>query len=144
MGRKVNERRSGIQDGFSSVTRSSGRKRGQVIEPHSDDPVIHPNVTIASMTDRVAALVMRKRGFLWWRLALIPTSLATLWLFVSLGYLFVDGIGIWGLNWPGTWGFAILSYVWWIAIASAGPSSPPCSIWCVPTGARRSTALPRQ
>ena len=71
-------------------------KRGQLIEPHSDDPVIHPNVTIASMTDRVAALVMRERGFLWWYLALIPTSLATLWLLVSLGYLFVYGVGVWG------------------------------------------------
>ena len=95
-------------------------KRGQIIEPHPDDPVVLPNVTIGPLTDRIAALVMRERGFLWWYLALIPTSLAALWLLVSLGYLFVNGVGIWGLNWPVMWGFAILSYVWWIAIASGG------------------------
>jgi Ni/Fe-hydrogenase subunit HybB-like protein len=95
-------------------------KRGQVVPPRLDDPVLAPNVTIASLTDRIAALATRERGFLWWYLALVPCSLAALWLLVSLGYLFVDGIGIWGLNWPVMWGFAILSYVWWIAIASGG------------------------
>lgn len=92
----------------------------QAIVPCPDDPVVYPYVTIASLTDRVAALVMRERGFLWWYLALIPSSLAALWLLVSLVYLFFEGIGIWGLNWPVMWGFAILSYVWWIAIASGG------------------------
>jgi Ni/Fe-hydrogenase subunit HybB-like protein len=98
----------------------SDPKEGQrfPLQPH--DPVVHPNVTIASMTDHITALALRERGFLWWYLALIPTSLAMLWLFVSLGYLFVNGVGIWGLNWPVMWGFAILSYVWWIAIASGG------------------------
>jgi Ni/Fe-hydrogenase subunit HybB-like protein len=95
-------------------------KRGQVVRPRLDDPVVAPNVTIATLTDRIAALATRERGFLWWYLALIPCSLAALWLLVSLGYLFVKGIGIWGLNWPVMWGFAILSYVWWIAIASGG------------------------
>ncbi len=39
---------------------------------------------------------------------------------VSICYLFCAGIGIWGIDWPVVWGFAILSYVWWIAIASGG------------------------
>lgn len=95
-------------------------RRGQVVPPRLDDPVLLREITIASMTDRVVALVIRERGFLWWYLALIPTSLATLWLLVALGYLFVNGVGVWGLNWPVMWGFAILSYVWWIAIASGG------------------------
>ena len=44
----------------------------------------------------------------------------TLLLVVSILYLFYAGIGIWGVSWPVAWGFAILSYVWWIAIASGG------------------------
>ena len=44
----------------------------------------------------------------------------TLLLVVAIGYLFYAGIGIWGVSWPVMWGFAILSYVWWIAIASGG------------------------
>ena len=35
-------------------------------------------------------------------------------------WLFYAGIGIWGIDWPVVWGFAIINYVWWIAIASGG------------------------
>ncbi|MGC2223071.1 MAG: NrfD/PsrC family molybdoenzyme membrane anchor subunit [Methylocella sp.] len=35
-------------------------------------------------------------------------------------WLFYAGIGIWGVDWPVVWGFAIINYVWWIAIASGG------------------------
>ena len=31
-----------------------------------------------------------------------------------------EGIGVWGVDWPVVWGFAIINYVWWIAIASGG------------------------
>lgn len=95
-------------------------RHGQVVPPRADDPVVRPSVTIASMTDRIVALATRERGFLWWYLALIPSSLAAILLPVSLGYLFVNGVGVWGINWPVMWGFAILCYVWWIAIASGG------------------------
>ena len=49
-----------------------------------------------------------------------PCMALTLLLVRAIGYLFYAGIGIWGINWPVMWGFAILSYVWWIAIASGG------------------------
>ena len=35
-------------------------------------------------------------------------------------WLFYAGIGIWGIDWPVVWGFAIINYVWWIAIAIGG------------------------
>ena len=38
----------------------------------------------------------------------------------SILYLFYAGVGIWGIDWPVAWGFAIINYVWWIAIASGG------------------------
>ena len=38
----------------------------------------------------------------------------------SIVYLFYAGVGIWGIDWPVAWGFAIINYVWWIAIASGG------------------------
>jgi len=34
--------------------------------------------------------------------------------------LFVRGIGIWGVNIPIGWGFAIVNFVWWIGIGHAG------------------------
>nr|WP_282572221.1 quinol:electron acceptor oxidoreductase subunit ActD [Roseomonas acroporae] len=37
-----------------------------------------------------------------------------------MGWLFVEGIGIWGVNTSVVWGFAIANYVWWIGIGNAG------------------------
>ena len=85
-----------------------------------DDPVVDPGLSIASMTDRVCAIALRERAYLWWWIAFVPCMVLTLLLVVSIAYLFYAGIGIWGINWPVMWGFAILSYVWWIAIASGG------------------------
>jgi Ni/Fe-hydrogenase subunit HybB-like protein len=85
-----------------------------------DDSVVDPRLTIAAMTDRVCAIALREKPFLWWWIAFVPCMALTLLLVISIGYLFYAGIGIWGVNWPVMWGFAILSYVWWIAIASGG------------------------
>ena len=72
------------------------------------------------MTDRICAIALREKAFLWWWIAFVPCMALALLLVVAIGYLFYAGIGIWGINWPVMWGFAILSYVWWIAIASGG------------------------
>ncbi|MEC8932618.1 MAG: NrfD/PsrC family molybdoenzyme membrane anchor subunit, partial [Candidatus Latescibacterota bacterium] len=41
-------------------------------------------------------------------------------LLISVTYLLVKGTGIWGLNVPVGWGFAIINFVWWIGIGHAG------------------------
>ena len=41
-------------------------------------------------------------------------------LFVSLAWLLTKGVGIWGINIPIGWGFAIVNFVWWIGIGHAG------------------------
>ncbi len=38
----------------------------------------------------------------------------------AVGYLLFKGIGIWGINIPVGWGFAIVNFVWWIGIGHAG------------------------
>ena len=39
---------------------------------------------------------------------------------VAIGYLLIVGVGIWGINIPVGWGFAIVNFVWWIGIGHAG------------------------
>ena len=39
---------------------------------------------------------------------------------VAIIVLFTKGIGVWGVNSTVVWGYAIASYVWWIAIGSGG------------------------
>jgi molybdopterin-containing oxidoreductase family membrane subunit len=41
-------------------------------------------------------------------------------LFFSIAYLLSVGVGIWGINIPVAWGFAIVNFVWWIGIGHAG------------------------
>ena len=38
----------------------------------------------------------------------------------SIGWLLLKGVGIWGVNIPVAWGFAIVNFVWWIGIGHAG------------------------
>jgi molybdopterin-containing oxidoreductase family membrane subunit len=41
-------------------------------------------------------------------------------LLYAVTYLFAIGVGIWGINIPIGWGFAIINFVWWIGIGHAG------------------------
>ena len=41
-------------------------------------------------------------------------------LMVAVTWLFVRGVGIWGIMIPVAWGFAIVNFVWWIGIGHAG------------------------
>ncbi|HEY4171509.1 MAG TPA: NrfD/PsrC family molybdoenzyme membrane anchor subunit, partial [Rhodopila sp.] len=84
------------------------------------EPVTLPGSNNPDMTDHVSAIALRAQPFLWWWIAVAPAALLTSVLIGSILYLFYAGVGIWGIDWPVAWGFAIINYVWWIAIASGG------------------------
>lgn len=83
-------------------------------------PVIEPGQDLVSVSDRVSDIVLRQRTPRWWWIGFILSSLLLLVLVIAMINLFVAGIGIWGVNIPVAWGFAIANYVWWIGIASGG------------------------
>ncbi len=39
---------------------------------------------------------------------------------IAVTWLLLKGVGIWGINIPVAWGFAIINLVWWIGIGHAG------------------------
>jgi molybdopterin-containing oxidoreductase family membrane subunit len=83
-------------------------------------PVMGPGHSYASVTDKISALVLTQRTPRWWFVG-FGISFALLMLFlVSVLYLFAQGVGIWGVNIPVGWGFAIISFVWWVGIGHAG------------------------
>jgi len=88
--------------------------------PLVQDPVVLPGPSNGSMTDQISMIVLRKKAFFWWWIAIIPVSLLTGLLVGAILWLFYAGVGIWGVDWPVAWGFAIINYVWWIGIASGG------------------------
>jgi Ni/Fe-hydrogenase subunit HybB-like protein len=93
---------------------------GDARPPLPEDPVVLPGRTSESMTDQICAIALRRRAPIWWLIAMIPTSTLVIVLLGAILWLFYAGVGIWGIDWPVVWGFAIINYVWWIAIASGG------------------------
>ncbi|MFP4500496.1 MAG: NrfD/PsrC family molybdoenzyme membrane anchor subunit [Candidatus Hydrogenedentota bacterium] len=73
-----------------------------------------------SITASVADIVLeRPQPKIWWPLFFLSAALLGV-LTVSTGWLFWEGIGVWGVNHPVGWGFAIVNLVWWIGIGHAG------------------------
>jgi molybdopterin-containing oxidoreductase family membrane subunit len=78
------------------------------------------NDSLRDITTQVARVPLRMPARVPWLIALI-LSLALLALFLaSITYLFARGVGIWGLNIPVNWAFAIHLYVWWLGLGHAG------------------------
>jgi len=83
-------------------------------------PVIEPGHTFASVTDKISSIVLTRPATTGWFVGFGAMFLVTMMLLYALAYLFVKGVGIWGINIPVGWGFAIVNFVWWIGIGHAG------------------------
>jgi Ni/Fe-hydrogenase subunit HybB-like protein len=84
-------------------------------------PVVLPGQTARSMTDHVAGVALgEERSYLWWWMAFLPSAGLLGLGIVAAVWLFLNGIQIFGNDWPNVWGFPIFVYVWWIGIASGG------------------------
>src|SRR5690606_14657877 len=44
--------------------------------------------------------------------------LSAMWF--AVGWLFLRGVGVWGINVPVGWGYAIINFAWWVGIGHAG------------------------
>jgi Ni/Fe-hydrogenase subunit HybB-like protein len=83
-------------------------------------PVIAPEVTFTSLSEDVSSRVLMPRAPRWWWVGFGVAFMLFIVLLVQMAWLFVNGIGSWGVRIPVAWGFAIAEYVWWIALASGG------------------------
>ena len=85
-------------------------------------PIIAPGHTFGTVTDKIAAIVLARRTphRLVLRLPDRGGIRSCMLLMFASTYLFVKGVGIWGINIPVAWGFAITNFVWWIGIGHAG------------------------
>jgi Ni/Fe-hydrogenase subunit HybB-like protein len=92
------------------------RREAQLEPP----PVIEPGHTLASVTDKISAVVLTGKTPLGWYFGFGIGFLGVQLLLVSLTYLFIKGTYIWGINIPVGWGFGIINFVWWIGIGHAG------------------------
>ena len=85
----------------------------------TDPPLITGNQTFTSITEKISAITETKSTKTWFVLFGLASSLALI-LFGSIGFLFWEGIGVWGVNNPVGWGWAIVNFVFWVGIGHAG------------------------
>src|SRR5208283_2638682 len=83
-------------------------------------PVIAPGYTFSAIGEKIGNIVLKRPISLGWILSFLIVFGMMNMLMMALGYLFLKGVGIWGINIPIGWGFAIVNFVWWIGIGHAG------------------------
>src|ERR1700744_1624215 len=82
--------------------------------------VIAPGYTFKSVTDVISRIVLTPHTPMGWFAGFMLASTIVLILVTAVTWLFLKGVGIWGLDIPVGWGFAIINFVWWIGIGHAG------------------------
>ena len=88
--------------------------------PATSLQVLRPGHTFASVTDKISSIVLAgKTPSGWWYGFTLSFTLLMVLLY-AVSYLLVKGVGIWGINIPVAWGWAIVNFVWWVGIGHAG------------------------
>jgi len=83
-------------------------------------PVLEPGHTYVTVTDKIASIVLTRPVSLGWLAGFTLSFSVLMMMNIAIGWLIIKGTGIWGINIPVGWGFAIVNFVWWIGIGHAG------------------------
>src|SRR6187549_3964101 len=94
--------------------------RKEISESAYTPPLIGPGHTYGTITEKISGVVLTRKTPLEWIVMFGVGFIGFMVLMFALAYLLVRGIGIWGINVPIAWGFAIVNFVWWIGIGHAG------------------------
>jgi molybdopterin-containing oxidoreductase family membrane subunit len=103
-----------------SIPESNTPSSAEVLSASSVPPVVGSGQTIGSVSDKISSIVLTRGTPLWWMVGFGIAFALMMLFFFSVTWLFVRGIGVWGVNIPVGWGFAIVNFVWWIGIGHAG------------------------
>jgi len=83
-------------------------------------PIIAPGHTLESVTEKISEVVLTGKTPAGWFVGFAIAFSLMMMMLVSISYLLMRGVGVWGVNIPVGWGFAIINFVWWIGIGHAG------------------------
>ena len=76
--------------------------------------------TFETVNETIGSVVLQDRQPRPWWIGFIVAFALLMVFFFAVAWLLIRGVGIWGINIPVAWGFAIVNFVWWIGIAHAG------------------------
>ncbi|HKS83750.1 MAG TPA: NrfD/PsrC family molybdoenzyme membrane anchor subunit [Candidatus Acidoferrales bacterium] len=84
------------------------------------EPLIGPGHTLGTVTDKISSIVLTRGTSKGWIVGFLFAFSLLMLLNYVITLLMVKGVGIWGINIPIAWAFAITNFVWWIGIGHAG------------------------
>ncbi len=85
------------------------------------EPELGPGQTsYTTITEKISGIVLTRNTPLSWFIFFAIGFLLFHGFAIGVPYLLFEGVGIWGLNNPIGWGWAIINFVWWIGIGHAG------------------------
>ncbi len=76
--------------------------------------------TDRSITENIQGIVLTTVTPKKWFIGFTISFILFLVLQLSIAWVIIKGVGVWGLNMPVAWGFAIINFVWWVGIGHAG------------------------
>ena len=82
--------------------------------------IVAPGYDNASVTKKITDVVLKRPLQRGWLFGFAIAFLLLMMLNFAIAWLLMKGVGIWGVNIPVAWGFAITNFVWWIGIGHAG------------------------
>jgi Ni/Fe-hydrogenase subunit HybB-like protein len=92
----------------------------QLVGDPDQAPYLERGHTLRSVTEKISAIVLDRRNRVAWMAGFTVVFLMLMMLLYAITYLFAIGVGIWGVNIPIGWGYAIVNFVWWVGIGHAG------------------------
>ncbi len=82
--------------------------------------LLAPGQTYDSITEQITSIPLAKHPPRAWYFGFAAGFCLLMLLMLAITWLLARGVGIWGINIPVAWGFAIVNFVWWIGIGHAG------------------------
>src|SRR3954462_8964279 len=83
-------------------------------------PILSETLTYDRVSEQVGGIALHHPRRQVWLIGFSMAFSLFMLFCVAVGYLLYRGVGIWGINIPVAWAFAIVNFVWWIGIGHAG------------------------
>lgn len=89
------------------------------MSPSLEQPVVARGYDSESVTRKIGDVVLARPIQRGWLGGFAFAFALLMLLNFAIGWLLMRGVGVWGVNVPVAWGFAIVNFVWWIGIGHA-------------------------
>jgi Ni/Fe-hydrogenase subunit HybB-like protein len=91
-----------------------------VEDPRLRPPLVLGGQSLTEVTETVCSVVEQPKPPKAWFIVFGISATMTVVLLAMISYLILTGVGVWGVNNPVGWGWAIVNFVFWVGIGHAG------------------------